>query len=522
MKKFFALLLVVALLAVAGSAFADEPKDAVSHGSPQNPPSNNPQQNNEEKQGAEAAKETVIYVPAPKSTTETVTVINVDYAVMVTAQSLTGKVSDNQAKVQEKANDILGALKDLLGALLENVTSVAVKTNTNITVITSSSYTEGDNAGNLKKAAAKLKSKTGSDTTRAIGVVPPFAPKESGLQPVDLPAFDKAYYGRRPGLFMGARGKKGASAAFLAAAEDDNNEAVFLDSTGTQVEVVPDGTGEAEAGKLTAVVYVEAGEEYEPIITTEVAAEGDDFDTAVGAEKGVEVEVTIDEYEKKTVMASDTFSNYVPEEVLAAVQEKSGKELKTLPDDACGGSWNFGDSAKSYKAKVQDGDDVSFDLVSVLILPELKIAENGSYIFGVSFDVPSTLKKLADTDKFLFYPTDALADGAERKADVYTEKATVVTPANVLANPRMQAYVVFTVDDNGVTSSGFNAAAGATLKPSFAVKEDKTPTPSAPGNNGEDEDGESTGPGDASGGCTAGFSALALAVLGSFVFTRKK
>ena len=196
---------------------------------------------------------TLVVIQAVQTVVTNVKVVAASVVNVVTAAVLTTP-STQQSVVESAVTAIVTALQSLVSSVPANA---VVRTSTNITTVTSSTFT-GDTAKDIANASARLKQKSGSDTIRAIGVAPSFSPKESGLQPIDLPKFDEAFYGKKPGIDLGARGKN-VRGSFYASAEDGGNEAVFLDSTGAQTEVIPgDGYGNAgaEEGVVTAVVYV--------------------------------------------------------------------------------------------------------------------------------------------------------------------------------------------------------------------------------------------------------------------------
>ncbi|MBQ6972682.1 MAG: hypothetical protein IJP86_10060 [Synergistaceae bacterium] len=293
----------------------------------------------------------------------------------------------------------------------------------------------------------------------------------------------------------------------MAAADaEGGNQAVFLDSTGKQTDVVPDGTGDAEAGVVTAVAYVEAGTAYYPLIYTEVsAAEEEEFNAATGT-TDVEVEVE----EEVTVKATATFNPAVDEGVIDAIEAVYGKSIdREGLYTAAGEGWAATDEEKAYMS----GNSLAF----VCSLPQLGGLADGSYIAKITFDNTPGLDVVGAPR---FYPDGVNATGAATSAKIYTYasgSATEVTASNaksIVENGRT-AYLVFEVANDAVATADFDAAAATLSKPAIVVSNTSSPSPGP-------TSPDIRGVGSSSGGCSAGSAVLALAVLGSFVLVRRK
>ena len=434
--------------------------------------------------------------------TVTVKVINVAVATMPTFQQMTAAPTATVSSgISSGLTSIASTIARLLG--MTSITTTTIQTGANLEEAATETYTAGDNEGNLKNAAARMRQKSDGDTKRVIGVPAPFKPKASGMQPIPLPKFDESMYGRKPGIDMG---KTPVAGSFFAATDDGGNEVVFLDSNGMSTDVIPGVSsldGAPEAGVLTAVAYVEAGATYEPIIFTEIStADAAAFDTATGTtEEGVEVTVT----ETVTVKATDTFNPAVDEAIIELISAAYGKTLTHLPYDAAGDGWEATAAEKTYMT--------ANNLVYVCSLPPLTNIPDGAYIAEITFDNTPTGTNVGVPT---FYPNGVSATGAAA-SKVYVYTGSTQSPVEVTAalaktyvSQNTLAYLVFEVVNGAVTTSDFEDAAVSLSEPSIVV----TSTTST--------SGDIRGVGGSSGGCSAGSAVLALAVLGSFVLTRKK
>lgn len=392
-----------------------------------------------------------------------VKVINVQYAVKARFSDIIKAVAEAvRTQMTARRTSILSFIGNLIG--ISNLQGDIMDGN-NLEEATTATYNPNDDEGNLRNAAAKLRSKSGADTKRAIGVVAPFKPKKTGLQPLPLPKFVVAMYGKKPGLYMGEAAVSGGS--FRAAADEVNNAGVFLDSTGASTDVVPGEGGTANAGELTAVVYVEEGKTYEPVIYTEVSpADAAAFDRDTGT-----TTQTAEVAEEVTVYATATFNPAVDANIIDAVEAKFGASLDKLPNDAAGEGWT---TTAAEKASMTEQK-----LVTVCSLPQLSGITDGSYIAEIIFDYTPSADNTVGAPNF--YP-DGIVEGAAKSSlfhyDATAQSATLIdaTNAKTYIKSGNKAYLVFQVLGDAVVK----ASAGADLtKPSIMVKSeghDTTPT----------------------------------------------
>ncbi|MBQ7219963.1 MAG: hypothetical protein IJS28_03175, partial [Synergistaceae bacterium] len=361
MKKYLALLAAVLVFAFAGMAFAADTNAPTSgHGGSQ--PVADPDSGNTGSAGATEVTEVVVETKAP------VQVVVVAAAVATVASAEDVKVT----VVQAVLNAISNAISSILEALGITGGSTEVKGADNIEVNEEEAYASDEEA--MEQSAARLENNGVTGQTAVAALPRGMAVKESGTQPVSLPKFKKEMYGKRPQMNMFPRGR--ARNAEFAAAADGDGDAVFLDSTGAQVNVIPgeDNANGAEPGQLTAVVYMEAGETYDPVIS--VPTEEITSDTALANQvttKAVAEEVIT----TQTFMATSTFSTFVPSALL------EGTNYVTIPADAVSAAgWEDTAAEKAYKEA-----DASFDVYTVAALPAIAApAAPTWYIAAVSFD----------------------------------------------------------------------------------------------------------------------------------------
>ncbi len=157
------------------------------------------------------------------------------------------------------------------------------------------------------------------------------------------------------------------------------------------------------------------------------------------------------------------------------------------------------------------------DLKEVVHMPSLSGLADKTYVAKVFFKSGLNLNydNVTSPD---FYP-NGVVEGGNRTGTLYkisgttTLTATPITTANAKTQIAANgvAYLVFRVANSAVAAFDVEAAAANLTKPSVVV--------SAWNNDG---DPNPKGVGKASGGCAAGSAVLALAVLGSFIITRKK
>ena len=217
-----------------------------------------------------------------------------------------------------------------------------------------------------------------------------------------------------------------------------NNEAVFLNSNGQQVATIPSDK------VVTAVLYVEAGAEYEPVVFTEVSsAEEATFDSATGTTTQI---VEVVDKVNFIVTATDTFNPEVDGAVVAAVATSYGKTLTHVPDIAAGDGWTTSDTERSYME--------ANDLVYVCSLPQLNDLPDGAYIAEISFDNTPSGDNIGVP---VFYPNGVSATGAVA-SKVYMYTGSTQNPVEITANnakvhvrQNTVAYLVFEVTGGTTT-----------------------------------------------------------------------
>ncbi|MBQ7561229.1 MAG: hypothetical protein IJS99_05290 [Synergistaceae bacterium] len=492
MKKVLALLLVAVLaLTLAGAALASD-----SDGGHVTPTPVTPEPVPDAGGGSGTPTEETVIIVQPAVT---VIVLNPVIANVVTAAQVVQPIA---AAIQQV---ITNTVANILSALGITGTTAEVKSAANIEVDTTEAYKSNTEA--MQQAAARLANNSATANQTAVGSLPRgMGVKESGLQPVNLPKFAKELYGKRPQLNMFPRSAN-SSRSVNAAAPATGGDAVFLDSTGAVAEVIPGeaNTNGAEAGVLTAVVYMAAGEKYDPVIsvpTTQVTS-----DTALSAQttqQSVQEEV----YTNEVAVSTTTFSNYVPADVITALNSATGKTYTRVANDEVAKSgWEYDTDDTAYMNSF-----TTFKLVSITAAPQLSV-QPGSYVFAVRFDskdIKSASVDLYDEAEFDFYTENEMSKGAALGVKVFTVTSSGsvvdITPAHVKAGTYTEGYIAFTIDNDGIVT-----AATQVLYPALVAEvaiSDVTPIIPVSGGGG--------------GGCSAGFGAITLALLGGLFALRRK
>ncbi len=495
MKKFLALVLVVAMLGLAGAAMAAD-SDTAGHGSPK------PVTPDSTVDRGTSSTPSIVSVLVSRIA-RNVLVIGRSYANMPTfsnATNITGTNADNanRARISE-----LASLAELMGMTLARVSSdFPMMSGDNLKQTTTSNYVSGDVAGNLQRAAGILKTKSGADTLRAVGLLVPFSAKANGIQAFLLDEFPAALTGYTLGLDMNDSGTAvpSNSAEFSASSLIGGNDAIFIrQSNGYRTDTIPSGD------RVIALAPVFANTFYSPIITAYVpAASADAFNSATSTTTAGQVNVSVLEYASST----NGFSTAVADDVIRAIQDAApGTSLDTIPAECVTADWTA--TENSYMT--------TYNLKEVVHMPSLSGLDNKTYVAKVFFKSGLNLNYDHVTSPD-FYPDDVV-EGGNRTGTLYkitgtsSLTATPITTANASSYIAADgvAYLVFTVANNAVTATDVEAAAANLTKPSVVV---------SAWNN--DHDPNPKGVGKASGGCAAGSAVLALAVLGSFIITRKK
>ena len=489
MKKFLALLLVAVLaLTLAGAALASDSDGG--HVIPPAPVEPTPDAGSGSGTPEEAA--VVIVQPAVQ-----VTVLNVTVANVVTAAQVTQPVAAAISTI------IQNTVANILSAIGITGTTATVQAATNIEVDETEAYTSNTEA--MQQSAARLANNPATANQVAVGSLPRgMAVKQSGLQPVALPKFAPELYGKRPQLNMFPRSNN-SSRSVNAAETATGGDAVFLDSNGIVRDIIPGEGTSADAGVLTAVVYMAAGEKYDPVIS--VPATQVTSDPTLSAQVST-VSVAEEVYTDEVAIATTTFSNYVPNDVITALNAATGKTYKKVANDEVSKQgWEYDDDDVAYMNSF-----AAYKLVSITAAPQLSV-QPGSYVFSVKFDskdIKASDVELYDEVEFEFFTENEMAKGAAESVKVFTvnssNQVVDITPAHVKAGTYTEGYIAFTVDNDGVVT-----AAIQNLYPALVAAVSISDTPVVPvvGKNG-------------GGGCSAGFSALTLALVGGLFALRRK
>ncbi|MBR1658477.1 MAG: hypothetical protein IJ697_08440 [Synergistaceae bacterium] len=408
------------------------------------------------------------YPAAPASGTVTnVVVINVNVAALPTFA---------QIKSTPATRSLVTTAKTFVTSLLSKALNVsisptaAVLDENDIEEYESENYKVGDNAGNMQKAAAKLKLADGNNSKKAaIGVNPPFTAKKNGFQSMPTKA-NKAFKGKKLGMYMGAFKPSVLVGGFSAAADTGvSSDVVFLNASGDVVTEVP------ESGDLTAVAYVEEGVVYEPVLYVDDVTSSDLKAAGISFDEVAEVKV-VDE--------------------AVAVLPKNASDAKVL--ELVGLGYVSSADYVTLTRSAFSGD-----------VPSMTIDEDDTDTATAS------IKLKFDVKKWILYINNTLANTADFvEFDAADDRGLLERGA--------------TSKDATVTIYRDQIATGTSVAVSFGVvptgaSDDIDPLRYSLGTvTGTKKDVTISGVGSASGGCSAASAVLALAVLGSFIFTRKK
>ena len=628
MKKFFALFLVVALLALAGSAFA-APGDKVGH------------DGNGNNSGGGTSDGGTVVVPSapvivivttekPSGKMETVTktiigataqksasIMTFDMVKKTVAEIITQVVNSvvgysdaliavwtaKTEEVQKAASDAIAtpAAKRALFSGVEDIASFEEGKNEDLE--SAISYTDNATTSADKLAAA---GKDLASNETAVGSVPAVKPQKKGIYKFPQ-VFGSDLYGVP---VKGHRGQKGGNSSSsggssIRAAEADNSGVVFLNSSGDVVTTIPgdENSQDIMPGYVNMLVAMDAGKIYEPVIyttTDDLQKKGIDSTSAT-------VQVAEVTYGEEARYTDET--GKITDETVGA----SEAELKKI-GETIGNSKTYKNVSVEYI--VTDPDYSAVDtFLKAQLTTAATIIQVGGYITPVkplpAGDYVLDIKKIPtaltsgyeispDTTPFKFFKDGVTSATATPTADsgffILNDEGDTLykTPKELSAAKITSGKFAFTMGANGIVTAAaandFNAPliafdmakqTAATPGLSFSIAdvnvkpgETTTRTLSASGgtgnytyamveggpewvtlngatvtiiapnvankytadftvNDGEttakatmtinvSDGGPGTGPGDSSGGCSTGFTALALAVLGSFIATRKK
>ena len=536
MKKFFALFLVVALLAMAGSAFA-APGDTVGH-------DGNGNNSGGGTSGGGTTTTTVITKVEGTTTSATVTksVLGASIlkaATVLTAQDIVGKTVIQVINIFVTTNtDVFTtALKAVWTAVkleaIQTAATSAVDTPAKRTALfantglgstvdttprsneedlmeaTSSAPESADEATKLAAVSTNL-----SSTDRAIGTVGAVSPKRSGTFTFPQSFGPKLY---KTKLYGDRNQKNTAKVGTAATASADAKGIVFLNSKGESIDAVPDDSNSSDIlpGYVNMLVVMEAGNVYEPVIYTTTASMRDNAGLT-------ESEIT----NERTSFTVQTVTNYKEETYIGETKV----EVPAAVTNALAGTAFAAPKNPEYvNTSVTHASNTSYATSKGLVvgawLPPMNIATAGAYIAQTDNLLTKTPGSgyATSADSFAFYKEIEDTVSVDKAAfKVLNGDGTETTLAN--ATVGKPVYVAFLVNASGEVAA--SALPLSLQKPALTFevhavengsggdKTDNT-TPTNPA-------GDGTGPGDSSGGCSTGFTALALAVLGSFIATRKK
>ena len=418
-------------------------------------------------------------------------------------------------------------------------------------------------------------------TQMPVQVSPPMEVDEPGIYPQNT-THKKDMYGKPIHHHVirqdNRTARNRADGAFFVSAIENDGDAVFLNSAGEEITVVP---GENEwttdedgaplliiPGNVTTMMYMEPGVVYTPIVTTTAEAlETVEGITTTSEDATVEVLETREETGVEVpVYDVNEYSTSFDRELEAHFTESGYNTAIGLfivsGDD---GVWSASSAADNSML-------TKFSMAVVRTLPKIRIAgalagDTGKYVLGVRYDIPKNTdtQKVSGDNLLSFYPKGLTKTEGGRTVTQATGEALFL---NNDGDPLTDAMVMKIANgeegeelEEGVMS--YNGYVVMTLakdesedyKPLITVQTTQFRPASEPDNNGGDNQGNNGGdnqgntggdnqgntggdnqgntggdtnnapdndPGSSSGGCSAGFSALALAVLGGFIAARKK
>ncbi len=570
MKKIFALLVVIGMLAVAGAAFAADSGVPGGHVTPEPVTPDVPE---EVEVPTSGQQETVVVVkqeetkvqavipPAAVVTEVTTATVNevlkaetVQAAATVALAAVSddpdvsaadvAKYTEQLASLDEKINtatedksttgtgllaQVFNLVKDVLGEVAKALTEVPVVKAADIPMtVSTQTHAEQISAAAQKlaqvtaQAAADGKSTTNLAKQIPVAVMPTMAPTTTGVAILPMPKFDKATYGKKVKYNNFKTSNKAGNSVKISAADDDEGEAKFMNSLGTIVDVVPGGEGDtsgAMPGYLSVATFMEAGETYEPVISV-TNEEGEGAIQTTTEEVTVVVEtVEVTEFVTASWAAAGV-TNAVDGSVITALANLDSGSFDAKILDA---KYISADGWKVDDDEEDAWETSTYELQPVaLIFPIKGASEDGTHVFGIaSFDLGGLdYEKISkDLDKSFHFYTDGAEAGKEISADVWTSISgdlVDVFPKDLFddteAKGRAKTSAVKSDIKSGYVTFAITTNSKYT-KPLLAIKVNKS------GN----EDGgtyyRSSGGG---GGCSAGFSGLALVVLGGLALLRKK
>ena len=553
MKKIFALLVVIGMLAVAGAAFAAEQGVPGGHVTPEPVTPNAPEVPTEVEVPQSGVEDTVTVI---KETVETVDAVVPSNQNVVTET----KVEDLQKTASASANEAIAAVSDTakkevyeaqiasldakiteLKAKVDFLESVAKLVVTAITgsepvkaieastiTMTAATGTKTEQISSAAQKLAQLAANT-EDTTKAaalkkqtpVAVMPTMKPATSGVAVLPMPQFAKETYGMKVKYNNFKTGSKAGKGVKVAAADDEAGEAVFLNSLGEEVTTVPGESGDAIPGYLNVATYMEEGETYEPVISVANDDKGESGTALTTTTEKVDVTVVTEETIDFVTAswAASGVTNKVDGTVIAALANLDSGSFDAKVLDA---KYISADGWKVDDDEEDAWETSSYELQPVaLIFPIKGASEDGTYVLRLaSFDLGDLdYEKISkDLDKNFHFYTDGAEAGKEISADVWTSISgdlVEVFPKDLFddteAKGRVKTGAVKSEIKSGYVTFAIKTTSKYT-KPLLAIKVNVS-------SNGGTSPPHHSGGG---GGCSAGFSGLALVALGGLALLRKK
>ena len=380
---------------------------------------------------------------------------------------------------------------------------------------------------------------------KALSAQEAVQPQESGTYSF-IKTFGKELYGTKIAGHNGKRSRVSASSFSAAAA--DNSGVAFLNSSGDVVDAIPDDSQSEDImpGYVTMLVVMVAGETYEPVVYAtddalkDAGVSVDSTPTTVTYEEVTEKEEKVAVVVKEDGTVEETVISVDPDDPKVAAATSNMNKVMAA---AMGTSVDVKSAAEyagsGVAAATITTEDELAESTDMFIAARPGIAYNelpdGAYYMPMNFKGLPEGVALKSAAKFVFWP-DGIADGTVAFSKVsLTSGDEVTNPMDLLADEEngTDAYVAFVIENSGIrTADTNNSLTNPTVTIELAstapVSPDTRPTspdtrPTSPDTRPTSPDVRNPiGAGSSSGGCSAGSAVLALALLGTFIASRKK
>ena len=441
-------------------------------------------------------------------------------------------------------------------------TDIQVQDNSKLTVTESGKTT----AEEVREASAYLQN-AGNELT-AVTVLPTMSTDTTGVYLFALPFFDEAFYGMTVTGFSNVDEygvEKGANVFLNAQADSTCAVTTTIPGLETSADILP--------GFLTFAVYMQAGKTYRPVVAVPI--------TSVQEVPGLGSTETVTVATRFTEVKTSTFTNYFDESLLAGREYKripgsliSREGWKDTAAEAAAKEANANYNIFTLVAfpAINGPDAETWYLAKVSFDKYTKTAADLYNNAGLTFYPDNVLEDADSTTRFFKEENGALAaltaseifgsssrytqgyvafklaalTGATKPAvttnvvkststefEIYASsyEVTFAGPNSAAQDIQLTSNYIGDVTYTAIVdkTSGLTAVVDddddvLTLEPSAAGTYVVTVT----GTNGTDTDTLEINVtvnrrmGSSGGGCSAGFSALALAVLGAFIARRRK